>query len=88
MHFNVLNTYTSNINSLGHSHSFCICHLALSTALNLSVPEFCDQLGDADVVRLIRVQSNTKSDGTNSQSPVSGGADLGDALGGEVVDDA
>lgn len=52
------------------------------------MPQPRNQLGDADIVRLERVQGQAESDGANAEGPVSGGADLGDAVLGEVVDDA
>ena len=55
---------------------------------SLSAPQPRNQLGDANVVRLEGVQSKTEGDGTGAEGPVGSGADLGDTLLGEVIDDA
>jgi hypothetical protein len=52
------------------------------------MPQPRNSLGDADVVCLEGVQCQTERDGSDAESPVGCRADLGNALGGEVVDDA
>ena len=55
---------------------------------NLCVPKLGDQLGDANIIRLERVESITKSDGADAESPHGEGADERDTALGKVVDDA
>jgi hypothetical protein len=62
--------------------------LVLHSLCNLCVPQPRDSLGNTNIVCLERVQGETKSDGTDAQSPHGNGADKGNARLGEVVDDA
>jgi hypothetical protein len=64
------------------------CYLIYKYNTYLSMPQPRNSLGDADVVCLEGVQCQTERDGSDAESPVGCRADLGNALGGEVVDDA
>lgn len=52
------------------------------------MPQLLASLGDADVVGLEGVEGDAEGDGGKAESPHGEGADLGDAVLGEVVDDA
>jgi hypothetical protein len=54
---------------------------------NLCSPDAAQSLGDTDVVCLKLIQTDGGGEGEGAQEPVAGGAELRDALGGEVVDD-
>jgi hypothetical protein len=64
------------------------CYLLYKSSIRLSVPQPLDSLGNADIVCLERVKGDTHGEGGDAESPVRGSANLGDALLGEVVDDA
>jgi hypothetical protein len=54
----------------------------------LGLPDSLDTLGKTNIIRLKLVEPNTSKNGSGVQSPHGKLAGLGDALGGEVVDDA
>src|SRR5690242_17181639 len=58
------------------------------SSTSLRRPEPPDSLGNTDIVGLERVQRNAHKHCSGTQSPVGGGAGLGHAVLGEVVDDA
>lgn len=65
----------------------CI-YMSKSKAFILSVPEPLHSLGDTDIVCLERVEGNTHGDGGDAQSPHGNGTGEGNAVLGEVVNDA
>lgn len=54
----------------------------------LCLPDSLDTLGKTNIICLKLVEANASKDGSGVQSPHGELAGLGDALGGEVVDDA
>jgi hypothetical protein len=52
------------------------------------MPQPNNSLGNTNIVRLERVERKTEGDGSSAKSPIGGRASLGDALLGEVIDDA
>ena len=54
----------------------------------LSAPQLGDQLGDANVVCLERVEGDAQGDGADAEGPHAGGVQGWHAAAGEVVDDA
>jgi hypothetical protein len=64
----------------------CTCFIQISDALSMPQPR--NSLSDADIVCLERVQCHAEGKSTQTESPVRGGTNLGNALLGEVVDDA
>jgi len=64
------------------------CDLSLHLDHLLSLPNSLDALGETNIVCLELVETNTGEDGGGVESPHGELAGLGDALAGEVVDDA
>jgi hypothetical protein len=54
----------------------------------LCLPDSLDTLGETNIIRLKLVETESSKNGSGVESPHGELAGLGDALGGEVVDDA
>lgn len=68
-------------------YNLCIFDVQSPTP-TLCVPQPGNSLGNADVVGLKRVEGNTQSDGSDTESPHGEVADEGDTLLREVVNNA
>jgi hypothetical protein len=65
-----------------------IALINLRHCYRLSIPKLDDQLGNANVIGLERVEGYAEGDGADAESPFCGLAPAGYTVFGEVVDDA